>query len=177
MRLSQISENRQRLRTTAVALSELVDFIQQHGSQSDQRAIDVFLKKPTPQAWLESMWLVDKAIRMGAESEKSDELTDSMEGWAMLKRLTPPVVSAAVYDMSQMATIDTPRQTLAMNEPNRNRLKRALGPLGYVSTMAGLSELPKSHAKKFLKSTARHSNSLIGATKKDIPGTRVTRQF
>lgn len=177
MKLSQIYEARNRMRKTADALSGLVDFLQQHGSQQEQHTIDVFLQKPTPQAWKESQWLIDSALRIGAGMERNDELDDNLENWAVLKRLTPQMVAAAVYDMTQASIVDTPRQTLSMTEPSRNRLKRALGPLGYVSTMAGISELPKAQAKKFLKTTARHSNAFISAARHDMPGTKIVRQF
>lgn len=177
MRLRNIHENRNKIRAAATSLSELIDFIQEYGNKEDNAAIIKFLQRPTPKAWQESSWLVNRALQLGSKMEENQELINSMEGWKSLLHLTPAIMSSAVYDIDRTAVLDTPRQPVALNEPNRNRLKRALGPLGYVTTMAGISELPTHIAKRFIRDTAKNSDKYIRAAKHDLPHTRVVRQF
>ena len=179
MRLRNITERQQISRTvirdTATALGDLVQYVYTLGGQSKEKlAINQFLKNPTPQSWLTAKWVVNSAIDRAAQ--QPDTRTRA-EKWAILQKVTSPIVASATYDMNQDDSAGTPSQITALSRPQRNKFKHALGPNGYVSALSDLGDIPDTKKRHLLKTLAKSSGGLSKAIKADLPNVRQSSRF
>jgi len=180
MKLSSISEeikgSRETIRNAAVALGELIRFVYDTGQGEELQGLDTYLTHPTPRGWEKISWIIDSAMQKAA-ALKDDSLTDQMKHWAELKSLTSPVIVAATYDIEPPQVKGTPMQKVALSRPQRNKMKLALGPQGYVSTLSQAGSLPSGKLKNMSRNIARSSSGLTQAAKTDIPNVQPRAKF
>jgi hypothetical protein len=178
MKLSSIVESGLKgktiIRNTAEAIGDLISYIYQHGQPAQKKALDAFLKEPTPHGWDQSKWLIKAAIQQASTDRN---LTDNIKAWSQLASLTSPVVTAAVYDIDQKQAKGTPLQNLVLSRGMRDKYKQALGPQGYVGTMANVGDVGPNKLRNMLKTTAKNSTAIAKATKKDMPNIRPVTKF
>jgi hypothetical protein len=145
------------------------------GGQSKEKiALNQFLDNPTPQTWLTAKWVVNSAIDRAAQQP---ETKTRAEQWAILQKVTSPIVASATYDMDLSDTAGTPAHVTSLSRPQRNKFKHALGPNGYVSALSGLGGIPDTKKRHLLKTLAQSSGGLSKAIKTDLPTVRQQSRF
>jgi len=96
----------------------------------------------------------------------------------LLKSLTSPTITAAVYDIDPKQAKNTPLQQTALSKQLRDKLKISLGPEGYISSLSNLGgEANDQQIKHILKNTAKNETGLIKAAKKDLPNVKPIKKF
>ena len=156
MKLRQIAEEarpKETIRRTAESFGDMLEFIYGLDPEAKERqAINRFLEEPTPQTWDRAKWIVNSLIRQVAQDPK---LKDRANRWAEINQVTSPIVSSSIYDIDPKQTKDTPLSDISMNKSKRDKMKRSLGPEGYVSSLAGIGgEVEQYDIKRHLKKTA-----------------------
>ena len=178
MRLSQISEaglrGRMAIRNTADAVGDLIRYVYDEGTQEEKQALDAFLKAPEPRGWENTKWLIDSVSQRLA---RDPNMADSLKQWGQLKTLTAPVVTAAIYDIDPQDAKGTPLQSLVFGKSTRDKYKVALGPQGYVSTMANVGNLGTNKLRDMLRSTAKDGRAIAKAVKRDLPQIKPVARF
>jgi hypothetical protein len=176
MKLRAIAEAKSRtiIRDTGEAMGDLIQFIYGLGKTEERAALEEFLREPTARGWDKASWVVESAMRMVAQDEQNQ---DRIKKWNVLKAVTSPVVSAAVYDIDPKYVKGTSLQQTALPRTVRDRFKMAMGPQGYIGTMANAGQLPASRLKGMLKSTAQSGTALVKASQKAVPGIKPVARF
>lgn len=178
MKLRTIAEagikGRTVVRNTGQSLGELISFIRNSGDREQQKAMASFLKNPTPESWEQSKWLIDAAIKIAANDKNNN---DYIKSWSALKGLSSPVAVASLYDMEPKHAKGTPIQSVVLSKPGRDKFKAAIGPQGYIGTMANAGELGDDKLRKLIKTTAKNGAALTKAAKKDIPSVKPVSKF
>lgn len=177
MRLSTITEQtggRAVIRRSAEALGDFIRFVYDQGAPEHRKALDQFLQNPNPRAWDKTSWLLGAAQQMVGPDP---QMVDSLKKWEELKGLTSPTIVAAIYDIEPAQAKGTPLQGLIMAKSTRDKYKMAMGPQGYVSTMANAGQLGTHRLRHMLKDTAKSGAALAKAAKRDIPGVRTVPKF
>lgn len=172
---AKLSGSKTAVRDAAEAMGDLIQFIYELGKSPELTSLENFLKAPNSREWDRTRWVIDSALQKA--TTMGNDYQSRMKTWASLKTLTSPVATAAVYDVNQKSAKGTPLQKVALNNSTRNKLKMALGPQGYVSSLANASDVPPSKLKDMLKDTAKSGNALAKASKKDLPGIRLVTRF
>lgn len=178
MKLSTIAEaglkSKTAIRDTAEAIGNLIDFVYKKGAPEHKSALDNFLSNPDPKGWEQTKWIVDAAIQMAT---KDPDARGNLKVWGQLKTMTSPVVAAAVYDIDPRQARGTPLQGLVFGKGIRDKYKLALGPQGYVGTMANVGEIGTNKLRDMLKTISKSGNAIAKAAEKDIPIVRPVREF
>lgn len=174
MRLWLIGEAGTPIRTAADALGSLITFTYGLGECPEREALNTFLKQPSPRQWEDTLWIIDSLIRRASELPNTQR---RMKDWAKLKSLTSPTIAAAIHDINQRQTKGTPLQTGALSKLTRDRFKFAVGPQGYVSSLAYAGQIPMSKLKMMMKDIARSGPALVKAAKADLPDVRPRTKF
>lgn len=174
MKLSIIAENHPVVRDAARAMGALVRHIKQFGNDGEKKALGIFLKAPSAASWGRTKWLLDSAIQANLTDRSQ---ADNLKAWSELKSLTDPVVAAAVYDMEPGDAKQTPLQGKVLSRQNRDKYKLALGPQGFVGTMANADKMGTNRTRQFLKDIAKQGTQIAKDARKDIPGVRPTGRF
>lgn len=181
MKLQSITEakSRQPIRDAALALADLNRYLNDQLGRKSAEAIAFtdFLSTPTYRKWDKNKWVVDRAIKSAIEA-KDTNLKTRIQKWAFLNTLTSPTIAASVYDMSPSDTKNTPAHKVSLSKNLRDKLKKSVGPSGYVSMLSNAgSNLNANKIKNLIKDTARNSSGLIKATKADLPKTQIPTKF
>ncbi len=178
MKLSSITEaglkSKTVIRDTAKALGDFIDFINKNGQPPHKEGLNNFLKAPDPNSWEKTKWLLDVAIQMAM---KDPDMSANVKLWAQLKTMTSPVVTAAVYDIDPRQAKGTPLQGLVFAKGVRDKYKLALGPQGYVGTMANVSEIGTNKLRDMLRTMSKSGAAIAKAAKKDMPVVRPVPKF
>lgn len=177
MKLCIIAEAKAVIRNAAIAVGDLIQYLQDLGQDSDEWvAMNEFLKAPDARGWEKVKWVVDSAMQQ-ATTSKEPELTQRMKKWAILTNLSSPVAAAAVYDIEPQTAKGTPLQSLTQSKSIRDKYKLALGPAGYVATMSNVGKISPNKLKDMLKTMAASGPAIAKAAKKDIPGVKPMPRF
>lgn len=178
MKLSLIAEaglkSKTAIRDTAAAVGELIDFIYKNGNPEHKKAMDDFLKAPDAKGWEQSKWLIDQAMQMAT---KDPAAQGNLKTWDQLKGMSSPVVAAAVYDIDPKQAKGTPLQGVTFGKGVRDKYKLALGPQGYVSTMANVDDIGTNKLRDMLKAMSKDGTAIAKAAQKDIPSIRPVQNF
>lgn len=182
MKLSAIHESGLKsktvIRDTAAALGDLIGFINQNGQPEQKEALNGFLKDPNPQGWERSKWLVDAALQLASKDPRiANQMADKMKTWAQLKTMTSPVITAALYDIDPQQAKGTPLQDIVFSKSVRDKYKLALGPQGYVGTMANVGEIGTNKLRDMLRTMSKSGAAIAKSTKKDVPNVRPVSKF
>lgn len=162
------------IRDTAAAVGDLIRFIYDNGPPEHKTALDNFLKEPDPQGWEKTKWLVDAAIKLvGTDPQMSSKV----KLWHQLKNMTSPIVTAAIYDIDPNQAKGTPLQELVFSKGIRDKYKLALGPQGYVGTMANVGEIGTNKLRDMLRTLSKSGAAIAKAAKKDIPTVKPLPKF
>lgn len=179
MKLSNITEAKSRtpIRDAASALALVIDTLQQHypKNSEEQLAFNRFLSNPSSNTWKTNKWVIDNIIKTGYTKGISP---DQLSQIAYLNTLTSPTIAASVYDIDRSKARNTPISNIALDNVKRNRLKRALGPIGYVSSLANISnKMNDSQLRRHLRFTANSQIGLNRAAMKDLPNIHLLKRF
>lgn len=162
------------IRDTAKALGDFIDFINKNGQPEHKEALNNFLKSPDPRGWEKTAWLLDVATQIAS---KDPNMVENIKLWNQLKTMTSPVVTAAVYDIDPRQAKGTPLQGLVFSKGTRDKYKLALGPQGYVGTMANVGDIGTNKLRDMLRTTARSGAAIAKAAKKDMPMVKPLAKF
>jgi len=179
MKLRFIAEakSNEPIRDSAKALGDLISFIKDSPNSEEYKYLMSFLSKPTFKAWDKTKWIVNSSIKKAAKSQDQD-LINRASQWAFLNKLTSPTITSSVYDIDPKLSKDTPADRYAQSKSQRDKLKKTLGPLGYVSVLSNLGkDATPSKIKKLVKDTSRNSLGTTLAAKKDLPNVRTVNKF
>ncbi len=179
MKLRAIAEaklkgSRTLIRDTATIFGDLIKYITKLGHTPESEALTQFLAAPDARSWERTKWIIDAAVRR-AETDPSD--ANRAVKWANLKQLTAPVLAAAIYDIDPKYVKNTPLQKIALSKQIRDKYKAALGPQGYVSTMANADTIPPTKLRDMLKTTAKSGVALAKAGRTDLPSIKPVTHF
>ncbi len=179
MRLRLISEaglnhSRKIVSDTAAILGDFIQFMYKSGKGKELNVLDSFLRKPSPQSWEQSKWIIDSIAQ---KTVQNPQLQPKVDGWLQLKNITSPIISTTVYSIEPKYLKGTPLQNLALSRQNRDKFKKALGPQGYVSTLANADELSHSELKNLVKATSKDSSGLRKAIETDMPNVKQIAKF
>lgn len=174
MRLHLIAEINEPVRDTANALGSLIAFTYGLGNTPERKALNVFLRHPSPRRWEQTAWIINSLIRRGGELKHS---TTEMTKWSKLKTMTSPVVTSAVYDIEPRYLRGTPLQSGALTKQVRDKFKKAVGPQGFVSSLAFAGRLPVHKRRLMMKQTATNWPGLLKAATHDLPDVRLRKKF
>jgi hypothetical protein len=165
------------IRHGAEALGDLIQFTYELGKSDETTALDLFLAKPSPQAWDRTKWIIDAAIQriMGVPPDQTTQ--ERLKKWTALKRLSSPVAATAIYDIDMKYARGTPLERVLLSRPLRDKFKAAVGPQGYISALANAGQLPPRKLKKMMQDTAKNSKGLTKAGQLDLPGLRPIKRF
>lgn len=174
MKLRQIAEDikgsSEVVRDSAEALGDLIQFAYENlnpKTSIELKALHKWLKKPTPQGWNSTKWVVDSLMKQAAQDP---QLQDRAKDWAGLKGITSPVLTASLYDIDPTMTKGTPIADVSLSKQHRDELKKTLGPEGYVSGLADMGgKVTDNRIKKLLKSTAKQGEAFSQAAEQDMP--------
>jgi len=174
MKLRQIAEDikgsHEVVRDSANALGDLIQFAYENldpKTSRELRSLDKFLRKPTPQLWERTKWIIDSLMH---QTVNDPQLQTRAKQWAGLKGITSPVVAASIYDIDPKYAKGSPIANTALNKQLRDRLKKTLGPEGYVSGLADMGgKVTDNRIKKLLKSTAKQGEAFSQAAEQDMP--------
>ena len=179
MKLSFIAEakSNEPIRDSAKSLGDLISFIKTAPDSPEYKELMAFLSKPTFRTWNKAKWVVDSCIKKAVESQ-DNALMVRAKSWAFLNNLTDPTIASSVYDMDAKSAKDTPADRYAQSKSQRDKMKKALGPLGYVSMLSNLGkDSTPSKIKKLVKDTSRNSLGTSLAAMKDLPNVRSVPKF
>lgn len=179
MKLRQIIEAKssEPIRDAAASMGDLISFIRETPESQEYKDLLDFLSKPTFKSWGKAKWVVNNAIKRVALS-KDPQLIARAKKWAFLNNLTDPTVAASVYDLEPKMTKGTPADKYSQNKSHRDKLKKTMGPLGYVSVLSNLGkDATPSKIKKLIKDTSRNSFGTTRAAKKDLPSVKTVTKF
>lgn len=162
------------IRDTAEAIGDLIKFIYDKGAPEHKAALDGFLKEPDPQGWEKTKWIIDAAMKLGGTDP---QMAGKLKLWNQLKNMTSPVVTAAIYDIDPAQAKGTPLQGLVFGKGVRDKYKLALGPQGYVGTMANVGEIGTNKLRDMLRTMSKSGSAIAKAAKKDMPTVRPLPKF
>lgn len=179
MKLRNITEAKSKtpLRDAANQLGVLVKYIQTNYKKEDEvsKALDTFLKYPSAKSWVSTKWIIDNISRNQFEEPAAKA---NLKQILSLKSYTPHTIAAASYDMEPKDLNGTPRRKFAMNKPDRDKLKKAMGPEGYVTTFSDLSDSANTRQiKNILKNSAKNGPVIQKSLKKDFPWVKPLKKF
>lgn len=179
MKLRQITEAKssEPIRDAATSMGDLISFIKEMPESQEYKELFSFLSQPSFKAWSKAKWIVNSAIKQVALS-KNPQLIARAKKWAFLNNLTDPTVAASVYDIEPKMTKGTPADRYSQNKSQRDKLKKTMGPLGYVSVFSNLGkDATPSKIKKLVKDTSRNSIGTTRAARKDLPNVKTVSKF
>lgn len=179
MKLRMIAEakSNEPIRDAANSLGDLISFIKQSPKSKEYKQLMDFLSKPTFRTWDQTKWVVDSCMKQAAASQDNQLLTRARK-WAFLNNLTDPTVASCVYDLDPKLVKQTPASRYSQNKSQRDKLKKSIGPLGYVSVFSNLGkDATPSKIKKLVRDTSRNSLGTTLAAKKDLPNVKTVQKF
>ena len=165
---------RQVIRRTAETLSDILDYLNESGEKSEELiAIDRFLQDPTPQSWNDTKWIINSLISQVAKDDN-----DRAQKWAELNNLTSPTIVSSIYDMDQKYARKISSKIVPLSKAKRDKLKKTLGPLGYITSLSSIGgDVKPNDIKKYFKRMTRDGEELIKAAETDLPNLVGKRQY
>ena len=179
MKLRQITETRSNepIRDAADSMGDLISFIKETPDSEEHKALMSFLSRPSFRAWDKTKWIVNNAIKY-ATSSKDPKLINRAKKWAFLNNLTDPTVASSVYDIEPKLSRGTPASRYSQSKTQRDKLKKTMGPLGYVSLFSNLGkDTTPAKINKLVKDTSNNSLGTTRAAKKDLPNVKTVSRF
>lgn len=171
---NNLKHSKHAVRDTANILGTLIEYLYSSKHHDELRSLNKFLTKATPEAWVETHWIIDSLVKKLANDQ---ELKANCEEWLKLKSISPSLMASAIYDVDPKFVKGTPLQGVNLSQQVRSKAKAALGPQGYLGALSNSGDLSQNKIKDFLRTAAQNSSTTTNAVKSDLSGVKLVKDF
>jgi predicted component of type VI protein secretion system len=181
MRLSSITEAKDKhaIQHTSQNISTIKDYIISTKDNKLIKQLYNILKNPDPQTWQNNKSLLQD-LQTHIEQNKTINPTFKQEldnAINAIAKSTNAVFVASLYSMPKKELKGTPLSPMGFSDSETQKIKKTLGPQGYVATLASASDIPQNTLKKTMKDIAKNSNQTSKEISSQIPGTSTIKDF
>lgn len=181
MKLSQITETKDRhiIQKTSENMSKLKNIITKYQNMKILTGLTKIFKNPNIKTWKSNAWILDQTLNQITNDTKltdseRQEHTNTIE---QLKNVPAPIIISSLYGISKKELKDTPFKSISFSDTEEKKIKKALGPLGYVTALSSADKIPHSTLKKTLNDIAKDSDKISKDVKNTIPGVQIVKDF
>lgn len=181
MKLIQISEAKDAhiIKHQSEAIGKLKTYITKYKNQKAMKAIEKIFSDPDISTWKQNSWIVTDTINNLEKDQKLDQ-TEKQSAIAQLKTiLTTPsaIVISSLYSIPKEQLKDTALKNLNLSPSENKRLKKGLGPQGYIAALSSADNMRSSTLKKTLLDISKNSDSTSQSIRQSIPGVNIVKDF
>lgn len=181
MKLIQIAEAKDShiIKHQSQAIAKLKDYISKYANQKAIKAINNVFSDPDISTWKQNSWVVNDTISNLEKDTKIDD-TERQTAISQLKTIstTPPaIIISALYSIPKNQLKDTPLKNLNLSPLENKKLKKGLGPQGYVAALSSADNMRSSTLKKTLLDISKNSDTVTQQIRQSIPGVNIVKDF
>ena len=181
MKLIQIAEAKDAhiIKHQSEAISKLKDYINKYKNQKAIKAIEKLFSDPDASTWKQNSWIVNDTISNLEKDTKIDQ-AEQQKAISQLKTIltTPPaIVVSSLYSIPKDKLKNTALKNLNLSPLENKKLKKGLGPQGYIAALSSADNMRSSTLKKTLLDISKNSDSTLQQVRQSIPGVSIIRDF
>jgi hypothetical protein len=181
MKLSQILEAKDRhiIKNTSENMSKLKTIITKYQDLKILTGLTRVFQNPSIKTWNSNSWILDQTLNLITNDTKlsDSQKQEDTELIKQLKTTRAPIIVSSLYNIPKKELKDTPLNTVSFSDIEKKKIKKALGPLGYITALSSADKIPHNILKKTLNDIAKDSDKISKDVKYSIPDIKIIKDF